>query len=249
MTSQFTIDTVPPAPVSPGTLTVGPVTNGQVTISGAPGSVEPGARVRLTNTRTGQAVLVAATTGGSFAATLMVQSGDVVSITSTDTAGNSSAPLSVTTGVPPDPATVAPPVEPGVATTVAAATAFLYTGTNPIQTGVAPGTIELQRAAVVRGKVLGNTNAPLPGVTISILNHPEFGQTRSRADGMFDLAVNGGGLLVIQYEHAGLLPAQRQVSVPWQDYVVLADVMHAPARPPGDDRGARGQCASPGSAG
>jgi hypothetical protein len=103
--------------------------------------------VRLTNTRTGQAVLVAATAGGSFTTTLMVQRGDVVSITSTDAAGNISAPLAVTAGLPPDPAAVAPPVEPGVATTVAAATAFLYTGTNPIQTEVAPGTIELRRAA------------------------------------------------------------------------------------------------------
>src|SRR5439155_17982035 len=76
VTSHFTIDTVPPVPLSPGTLTVGPVTNGQVTVSGAPGSVEPGARVRLTNTRTGQAVLVVATAGGSFTTTLMVQSGD-----------------------------------------------------------------------------------------------------------------------------------------------------------------------------
>lgn len=84
-------------------------------------------------------------------------------------------------GLPPDPSTVAPPVEPGVATTVAAATTFLYTGPNPIQTGVAPDTIELRRAAVIRGKVLDKTDAPLSGVTITVLNHPEFGQTLSCA--------------------------------------------------------------------
>src|SRR5207244_1618224 len=116
---HFTIDTVPPVPLSPGTLTVGPVTNGQVTVSGAPGSVEPGARVRLTNTRTGQAVLVVATAGGSFTTTLMVQSGDVVSIASTDAAGNTSTPTTVIAGLPPDPAAMTPPVAPGVATTVA----------------------------------------------------------------------------------------------------------------------------------
>jgi hypothetical protein len=89
----------------------------------------------------------------------------------------------LTTGgnLPPDPSTVAPPVAQGVATTLANSTAFLYTGSNPIQTGVTAGTIEPRRAAVLRGKVLDKNNAPLPGVTITILNHPEFGKTLSRA--------------------------------------------------------------------
>ena len=64
---------------------------------------------------------------------------------------------------------------------------FLYSGENPIQTGVIPGTIETRRIAVVRGKVLDKADNPLPGVTLTILDHPEFGQTLSRADGMFDM--------------------------------------------------------------
>ena len=128
-------------------------------------------------------------------------------------------------GLPPDPTTVAPPVDPTVATTVAAATEFLYTGSDPIQTGVAPGTIEAKRAAVLRGRVLDRANSPLYGVSISILNHPEFGQTLSRIDGAFDMAVNGGGLLTVKYEKEGFLPAQRQVNAPWQDYAWLPDVI------------------------
>lgn len=127
--------------------------------------------------------------------------------------------------LPPDPTTVAPKIDPTVATTTHAATQFLYTGSNPIQTGVAPGTIEPKRAAVLRGKVLDKQNNPLPGVTISILNHPEFGQTRSRADGWFDLAVNGGGYLTLNYQKNDYLPAQRQQNVPWQDFVVMEDVV------------------------
>jgi hypothetical protein len=78
---------------------------------------------------------------------------------------------------------------------------------------------------------LDKTNAPLPGVTITVLNHPEFGQTLSRADGAFDLAVNGGGLLTFSYRKNGLLPAQRQVNVPWQDYVMAPDVVLIPLDP------------------
>jgi RHS repeat-associated protein len=134
-------------------------------------------------------------------------------------------------GLPPDPATVAPPVDLAVATTLGSATSFLYSGTNPIQTGVAPGTISPIRAAVLRGKVLDRSNNPLPNVTIAILNHPEFGQTLSRADGMFDMAVNGGGLLTVNYAKVGLLPAQRQVKAPWQDYVMAPDVVLIPSDP------------------
>jgi RHS repeat-associated protein/uncharacterized repeat protein (TIGR01451 family) len=126
---------------------------------------------------------------------------------------------------PPDPATVAPSPDQSVVTTIGAATEFLYTGANPIQTGVAAGTIKAERAAVLRGRVLKKDNSPLSNVKISVLDHPEFGQTLSRADGRFDLAVNGGGVLVVKYEKTGFLPVQRSEDVPWQDYRVLADVV------------------------
>ena len=41
---------------------------------------------------------------------------------------------------------------------------------------------------------------------------------------MFDLVVNGGGPLTVNYEKEGFLPAQRQVNPPWQDYVWAPDV-------------------------
>ena len=134
-------------------------------------------------------------------------------------------PLDPSSRLPRDPADVAPPLNMTVASTVFASTAFLYTGANSIQTGVLDGTIEPIRSAVIRGKVIDRNQVPLPGVTINILNHPELGQTVSRADGMFDLAVNGGGLLTVQYKREDLLTAQRQVNVPWQNYVMVDDVV------------------------
>jgi RHS repeat-associated protein len=127
--------------------------------------------------------------------------------------------------IPPDPGTVAPPLDPTVATSLLAATEFLYTGNNPIQTGVTPGTIQETRVAVLRGKVLDRMNAPLPGVTITILGHPEYGQTLSRADGVFDIVVNGGGVVTVTYEKRDYLSAQRQVKAPWQDYVWMPEVV------------------------
>lgn len=130
--------------------------------------------------------------------------------------------------LPPDPVDVAPPIDPTEATTIGKATRFLYTGPNPIQRGVAPGTISPVRAAVLRGRVLDRAGAPLAGVQVTVLNHPEFGFTLSRADGMFDMAVNGGGTLVVNYTRAGFMPLQRQMEVPWQDYRMTPDIVLTP---------------------
>ncbi len=155
----------------------------------------------------------------------LVPGPNTITVIATDSATNSTTVVrSVTRTVPggnlpPDPATVAPAIDRTVATTVSASTAFLYTGTNPIQTGVASGTIQPFQASVVRGKVLVPSGQPLSGVRISVLNHPELGQTLSRPDGMYDLAVNGGGPLTLVFSKAGLLTSQRQLVVPSQQWV------------------------------
>lgn len=132
----------------------------------------------------------------------------------------------VTIEVIPDPIrAIAPPLDSTIPTSLSDATSFLYTGANPIQTGVTTDTINPIRAAVLRGRVLARDNTPLSGVKITLLNHPELGQTLSRLDGMFDMVVNGGGMLVVNYEKTGYLPIQRQITTPWQDYTHLPNVV------------------------
>jgi RHS repeat-associated protein len=125
---------------------------------------------------------------------------------------------------PPDPATVAPALSPNVFNTFGASTAFLYTGPNPIQIGVAPGTIQAVQAAVLRGTVRGRDNTPLPGVRVALLNHPEFGYTYTRTNGMFDMAVNASQYTV-DFEAIGYLQVQRQAQLTGQSYLTLPDVM------------------------
>jgi RHS repeat-associated protein len=127
-------------------------------------------------------------------------------------------------GPPPDPSTVAPPIDPTLPTTLDKATSFLYAGPNPIQRGVRPDVIEPKRAAVIRGKVMTRGGSALSGVNISIKDHPEFGYTLSRADGLFDMVVNGGGPLVIEYDRDGYLPAQRRLEIEWQKWGYAPDV-------------------------
>jgi len=134
--------------------------------------------------------------------------------------------------VPPaDPADVAPDNDPTVATTVFDSTEFLYRGLNRVQTGVANGVIEPVRVAVIRGTVMSRDGAALSGVLVTVHDHPEYGATISRADGMFDLVVNGGGYLTVNYARDGYLPAQRQVDVPWQNWVWAPEVVLIPMDP------------------
>ncbi len=133
--------------------------------------------------------------------------------------------VDVLSSLPPDPAAVAPPLDRTAAVTVGAASEFLYTGDHPIQEGVAPGSIDPVRAAVVRGRVLDRRGDPLAGVEVKVLGHPEWGRTLTRQDGMYDLAVNGGGVLNLEFGKPGRLPAQRQVDPGWQDFAVVEDVV------------------------
>jgi len=170
---------------------------------------------------------------GAFEASVALTTGqNVITALARDAAGHeSTVTRTVTRGeepLPPDPSIVAPALDQTKPTNVADATAFLYTGANPIQTGVTPGTIVPRRAALVRGRVLTRALSPLAGVTVTVHGRPELGQTRSRADGWFDLAVNGGGELVISYEKSGYLPAQRTIRTAWQDYFTVDSVALIP---------------------
>ena len=55
---------------------------------------------------------------------------------------------------------------------------------------------------------------------MTVLDHPELGQTATAADGEFSMAVNGGGPLTVALAKDGYLPVQRQVEPSWQDYAV-----------------------------
>lgn len=125
---------------------------------------------------------------------------------------------------PTDPSTMASPNDNTRATTIFDSTSFLYTGTNPVQVGIVAGTIRAPQAAVLRGRVIARDGQPLAGVGVTIKDRSEFGGTLTRSDGAYDLAVNGGEVLTIQYERSGVLPVQRSADVPWQDFVNIDDV-------------------------
>lgn len=187
----------------------------------------------VTATINGQALTLGG--NGAFSTTVnLVAGSNTITIAATDAANNSAtATRTVTRGqpvpidgpLPVDASVNAPQLDLSTPTTMVAATSFLYSGSNPIQTGVTAGTIVGEQAAVVRGRVLTPAGTPLAGVTVKIAGHPEFGTTLTRANGLYDLAVNGGGPLRVQMSKTGHPSAERKVFVPWQQHVVVDDVL------------------------
>lgn len=174
-------------------------------------------------------------TSGSFSGKIALAVGpNAISVIAIDQATNAdTVSLTVTReeenlDLPPDPSTVASEVDSTTINTITGNTDFLYTGEDPIQTGVEPGTIEDLRAAIIRGRVVNMSGTAVGGAQVSVLDHPEYGQTLSRADGRFDLAVNGGAQLTLHLEKEGLLDVQRSVAVAWEKYSETDDIAMMP---------------------
>ena len=144
--------------------------------------------------------------------------------------GKSDQVIPTTQLIPAAPADALVPstIDPTVTTSMPDTTTFLYSGPSPVQTGVDAGTILKERVTVIRGRVLGLDGVAVAGVRISVLGHPEFGQTFSRTDGAYDLAVNGGAPATLSFALAGFLPVQRQVPTPWRNYAFVPDVVLTP---------------------
>lgn len=115
--------------------------------------------------------------------------------------------------------------------------AAIYDPTNGVQTGAtvgtAPGQLNPDHAAHLFGTVaLSDGTSPL-GVSVVVLNHPEFGQTLVRADGKFDIVANGGGSVVLRFSKACspeanavcYLPADRQAAPIWGAGAHMDDVV------------------------
>ena len=229
---SVTLDSTPPAPVVSSLVSVSEPVAGRSTVTGAAGAVSPaegGSTVSIFNPATSAETATAVFADGSFSASLAAYGGDEVSVTVADTEGNRSEPRTFpvpgVVTLPADPATLAPALDGTVTTDTCGSTSFLYTGTDPVQVGVAAGAIDCGRVAVVRGRVLDRSGAGLSGVRLSVHRRGELGATLSRTDGAFDLVVNGGSEIVVSYVKDGYLPAQRRVLAPVRDWVHLPDVV------------------------
>ncbi|XP_039300714.1 teneurin-m-like, partial [Nilaparvata lugens] len=79
------------------------------------------------------------------------------------------------------------------------------------------------RSAVVRGRVVTSMGMGLVGVRVSTSIVQE-GFTLTREDGWFDLLVNGGGAVTLQFGRTPYRPQNYIVNVPWNEVVIIDTV-------------------------
>lgn len=80
------------------------------------------------------------------------------------------------------------------------------------------------RSAVIRGRVVTSMNMGLVGVRVST-STPLEGFTLTRDDGWFDLMVNGGGAITLQFGRSPFRPQSIIVQVPWNEVIIIDTVV------------------------
>ena len=85
-----------------------------------------------------------------------------------------------------------------------------------------------ERMSRLFGVVRATNGHAMGGVGVSVLGHPEFGRVITRADGRWDLIVNGGGRLTVKFERTGFPEAQRDVRTDWNRHHDVDDVVMVP---------------------
>ncbi len=106
-----------------------------------------------------------------------------------------------------------------IPTTMKMLVSHLFTGDNPVQSGVNPDLLKDERIALLFGNVYEtNGDEIIPSVTpaISIYNHPEYGLTSTqKSNGKYEMVINGG-TYTLEFRKNGYLTSQRTVNVGWQ---------------------------------
>ncbi|XP_069961217.1 teneurin-m-like isoform X2 [Cherax quadricarinatus] len=82
----------------------------------------------------------------------------------------------------------------------------------------------MRRAAVVRGRVVTRAGRGVVGLRVATMENQE-GFTLTRRDGWFDIMVNGGGAVTLTFGKPPFSPKTICVMVPWNEVVVLDDIM------------------------
>ena len=72
-----------------------------------------------------------------------------------------------------------------------------------------------------------------PACACAVHDHPELGSTTTAADGTFELAVNGGAQITLEYTRAGYLEVQRDIDPTQLDWTNPPDVVMLDADPAG----------------
>ena len=104
-------------------------------------------------------------------------------------------------------------------------TSFLYQGESALQTGVSAEAITAEGVGVLRGRVTDEDGNGIAGATVQVVDHPEFGQTVTQANGEYYVAVDAGARLTVRVEKEGFTSVDRAVVSAERDYTWVDSVV------------------------
>ncbi|CAG9766607.1 unnamed protein product [Ceutorhynchus assimilis] len=81
-----------------------------------------------------------------------------------------------------------------------------------------------RRVAVMRGQVVSPQGIGIIGIRVSVDRESKFGFTLTRKGGWFDVLVNGGGAVTLQFQRSPFKPKTITVYVPWNQIIVLPPI-------------------------
>ncbi|XP_074650354.1 teneurin-m-like [Tubulanus polymorphus] len=81
------------------------------------------------------------------------------------------------------------------------------------------------QVSVIRGRVIAKDGSPLIGVRVSVLTQPLYGFTLTREQGLFDILVNGGGSVTLNFLRQPFKSKGSTVTVPWNRLITMDTVV------------------------
>ena len=105
---------------------------------------------------------------------------------------------------------------------------FLIEGDKSVQSYSKPESYDERRASVIRGRVVTSAGEGITGVRVSVdksRGASNYGFTLTRPGGWFDLLVNGGGAVTLQFQRSPFKPLTRTSNIPWNQIYVMESVV------------------------
>ncbi|KAK3100005.1 hypothetical protein FSP39_013415 [Pinctada imbricata] len=96
---------------------------------------------------------------------------------------------------------------------------------NGVQKDTSMNAFNESQASVIRGRVVTKDKSLLVGVVVRVSSQPLYGYTLSRRDGMYDILVNGGGSVTLEFTRTPFQSTTISVLVPWNQIINIEDLV------------------------
>ncbi|XP_029639322.1 teneurin-m isoform X3 [Octopus sinensis] len=96
---------------------------------------------------------------------------------------------------------------------------------NSVQTYATRHAFNESQVSVISGSVLTRDGSSLIGVRVGVVTQPLYGYTFTRAGGRFDILVNGGGSVTLQFNREPFPAQSASVLVPWNQIITMDTVI------------------------